>query len=689
MRNFLFIVIFLFSLIAVNISGQVKFNGKSAAVDTLTGTWLLSVPDTVFGADYDAVLTFDENVTFCSIDDSVVFCLIADTIPGSMGDSIPGSMGDSIPGSMGDSIPGSMGDSIPGSMGDSIPGSMGDSIPGSMGDSIPGSMGDSIPGSMGDSIPGSMGDSIPGSMGDSIPGSMGDSIPGSMGDSVAISNYKFINVQPGATYHLHMVSGEDTVDAHVQFTYWPVIQIYGNYLKRPYYSGTVVYTNPDSLSQDTLISRVRWAGSSTASEGREKHNFHLKFYNEDGSKRNMSFFGLRSDFHWRLDAGQVDFARVRNRVSKDIWAEFAHKPYYAAYEPKTPYNYVRGDFVEVFLNDEYMGIYSLNEHMDRQQLKLKPYDYETGEFHGGLWKPMQLSFVTLFRSLSPAPDPTMKAWDEFVVHYPNIDDVNPTNFATLHKAIKFAMLSSSKVFLDSAKYYFDIPVMRDYYLFLILLQAPDNIGKNLYYACYDVATDKRLTMAIWDLDCTQGQFWSNEGSNYHSPLVAPEVDFRENQLKEHALFRKFWKNDSTFHGLATERYWELRGTTFNPDSILARYEAYFDEMKRCGADQREIARWSHGNDLAGRELNFDNELVYLRNWWTRHIAYLDQNVFIPYENGDINFDRRFDIDDATAYINFLLSDDSSNINLARADMNGDGLTDIDDVCIIINMLLNL
>ena len=43
----------------------------------------------------------------------------------------------------------------------------------------------------------------------------------------------------------------------------------------------------------------------------------------------------------------MDFARVRNRVAKDIWAEFAHKPYYAAYETKTPYNYVRGDFVEV------------------------------------------------------------------------------------------------------------------------------------------------------------------------------------------------------------------------------------------------------------------------------------------------------------------------------------------------------
>ena len=299
---------------------------------------------------------------------------------------------------------------------------------------------------------------------------------------------------------------------------------------------------------------------------------------------------------------------------------------------------------------------------------------------------MQMSYTTLFRSISNC-DETKKSWDEFYVHYPNIDDVNPTNFATLRKAIRFSMLSSTKTFLDSAKYYYDIPVMRDYYLFIILLQAPDNFGKNLYYACYDAATDKRLTMAIWDLDCTQGQFWSNEGSNYHSYLVAPEVDFRNSQLKEHNLFKRLWTTDSTFHGYATERYWELRGTTFNPDSILARYEAYFDEMKRCGADQREIARWSYGNDLGGRELNFDNELEYLRNWWTRHIAYLDQNVFIPYENGDVNFDRLFDITDATMLINYLLSDDPTGMNLARADMDGDGHVDITDICIMINMLL--
>ena len=562
-------------LVAVTVSGQVLFDGKRPAVDYLTGTLLISVPEAVYGTDYTAQVTLEESVTRCII------------------------------------------------------------------------------------------------------------------DGVEVSDhFTFHNVQPDATYHVQVYRGAEVLEADIQFTYWPVIQIYGNFVKRPYYEATVIYTHPDSCFQETIKSRVRWAGSSTAESDRKKRNFHLKFYNEDGSKMDKSFFGLRSDFHWRLDAGQIDFARVRNRVSKDIWADFAHAPYYAAFEPKIARNYVRGDFVEVFLNDEYMGIYSMNEHMDRQQLKLKKYDYEKGEFHGGLWKPMQWSSATVFNSL-PSIDATKKNWDLFYVKYPNIDDVNPTNFQTLYNAIKFTMTSSDTEFLDSAEYYFDIPVMRDYYLFTILLQAPDNIGKNLYYACYDVATDKRLTMALWDLDCTQGQFWSNASSYYHHILVGPEMDFREDIMKDHKLFYRLWTKDPSFHGLATERYWELRATTFNPDSIIARYEAYFNEMKSCGADRREITRWSRGSDLGGHELNFDTELEYLRDWWTRHIAYLDTHVFIPYPLGDVNFDRVIDINDVTALIDCLLGLQERSINQDKADYNRNGIIDINDITSIIDIIFNL
>ena len=502
------------------------------------------------------------------------------------------------------------------------------------------------------------------------------------------TQYTFPIINPGTSFSLQMVVGTETVNAALQFTYWPVIQIYGEdeFVKRPYEDGSVTITIPDSSYQENIKARVRWAGSSTAEPDRQKHNFHLKFYNEDGTKRNMSFFGLRSDFHWRLDAGQIDFSRVRNRVSKDIWAAFSTPPYYAAQEPKTVRNYVRGDFVEVFLNDNYMGIYCLNEHMDRQQLKLKPYDYENKVFHGGLWKPMKWTNTTIFDNL-PGVNTKRKNWDEFYVKYPNIDDVSPTNFKTLYQAVKFAKKSSDQEFLDSAAYYFDSPVFRDYYLFTILLHGIDNIGKNVYYACYDVATDKRLTLAVWDMDCTQGQFYDNLGGNYHHVWVGPQRDFKSDYLTHHKVFHRLDELDPTFHGLATERYWELRNSTFNPDSIVARFKAYFNEIKICGADRREIARWSGGYDLGDHELNFTNEVNYLKYWWLYHIAYLDNNVFVPFSNGDLDFDHNVNITDVTLLIDYLLGNRSATINLARADVNQDHSIDISDVVEIIDQIL--
>lgn len=43
---------------------------------------------------------------------------------------------------------------------------------------------------------------------------------------------------------------------------------------------------------------------------------------------------MRSDNNWILDAMAVDRARMRNRVSTDLWLAFSTKPYHAAYTPK-------------------------------------------------------------------------------------------------------------------------------------------------------------------------------------------------------------------------------------------------------------------------------------------------------------------------------------------------------------------
>ena len=87
-------------------------------------------------------------------------------------------------------------------------------------------------------------------------------------------------------------------------------------------------------------------------------------------------------------------------------------------------------------------------------------------------------------------------------------------------------------------------------------------------------------------------------------------------------------------------------------------------------------------------MNFDNELLYLQDWWTRHIAYLDANVFIPYPAGDTNFDRKVDMDDLSKLINHLLGIKQKRFNENKADYDQNGQVDMDDLSKLINYLLD-
>ena len=76
-----------------------------------------------------------------------------------------------------------------------------------------------------------------------------------------------------------------------------------------------------------------------------------------------------------------------------------------------------------------------------------------------------------------------------------------------------------------------------------------------------------------------------------------------------------------------QRYAELRQTVLSTDSLIGRFQKQIDEFKACGADQREYAKWSRDDDLAGCALNFDTEMKYLTNWLTRRLKYLDETRF--------------------------------------------------------------
>lgn len=390
----------------------------------------------------------------------------------------------------------------------------------------------------------------------------------------------------------------------------PVLVLRGTFSSE-YQNGTVDFYCSHGATPVSYEAKIKWRGGSTNTEGKHKRNYKIKF------KEKQQFFGLKADKNWILDAGQQDLFRLRNRIATELWNDFARKPYYTA-DGAEVVTGVRGRVVEVFLNDEYVGIYSLTETMDNKTLGLKK--SKKGIIHGQLWKPSGYGLSMMYNTPS-AFDNTSSTWDVFETKYPDIKDVNPTDYSPLWKAINFVVNSSDEEFKDSVAYYFDLAVVEDYYIYTQTLCAVDNIGKNMYWAIYDSKESPKITFAVWDLDLTVGNSYLKV---YDEKYTLPNHIIRGyfNLIK-----RLIATNAGNFNSQVRERYWSARKDVLSTDSLIARYKSYYQLLKKCGAAERETQRWSGDTDILEQKIDYDKEMEHIANWITRHMKVLDRQLF--------------------------------------------------------------
>lgn len=390
----------------------------------------------------------------------------------------------------------------------------------------------------------------------------------------------------------------------------PVLVLRGTFSSE-YQNGTVDFYSSQGATPVSYEAKIKWRGGSTNTEGKHKRNYKIKF------KEKQQFFGLKADKNWILDAGQQDLFRLRNRIATELWNDFARKPYYTA-DVAEVVTGVRGRVVEVFLNDEYIGIYSLTETMDNKTLGLKK--SKKGIIHGQLWKTSGYGLSMMYNTPS-AFDNTSSTWDVFETKYPDIKDVNPTDYSPLWKAINFVVNSSDEEFKDSVAYYFDLPVVEDYYIYTQTLCAVDNIGKNMYWAIYDSRESPKITFAVWDLDLTVGNSYLKV---YDEKYTLPNHIIKGyfNLIK-----RLIATNAGNFNSQVRERYWSARKDVLSTDSLIARYKSYYQLLKKCGAAERETQRWSGDTDILEQKIDYDKEMEHIANWITRHMKVLDRQLF--------------------------------------------------------------
>ena len=401
-------------------------------------------------------------------------------------------------------------------------------------------------------------------------------------------------LETGVSYDVFNIQNEEY---KLYFTQLPIVNLHTNntIVDEPRVSAhfSLCETNENYIESDIGI-EIR-GGSS---KSHPKKSFRIEFLDDTINKKtvDVSLLGMRSDDDWNLQAMYNEPLRLRSKVNFALWDKIDNL-YYMRQEPSAN-NGIEQEYIELFLNDEYQGIYTLSERIDRKQLQLKKNkgSYLRGELYKGVsWGASTYTSIPNFNN-------TNELWSGFKYEYPS----DTTIWDNLYEYIDFVINDDSLSFYPKYTEKLCLENAVNYFIFLNTLRATDNTGKNLYLARYN--TNEPYFFVPWDLDGTFGTIWNGSKVNITNDILT-------NGLYNRLLLDT--KSDGFKYSL-NRRWKELRENTITVDSILSMFNSEFDYLTKNGAYKRELEVW--------KECTFIdmNNLDYTKSWLEDRLNFLDK-----------------------------------------------------------------
>ena len=351
-----------------------------------------------------------------------------------------------------------------------------------------------------------------------------------------------------------------------------------------------------------------------------KKSYAIEFWHPDIDEEveeGTSLLGIRNDGDWILDAMYVDRARIRNRVSMDLWTDINKVPH-LAHKPNAV-NGSRGYFVEVFLNDTYLGLYCLSDRVDRKQLKLDMKE-------GFSYKASHWSLSTEFISGEASYNNSSDTWDGWELSYQseNSATLSPmVKWEPLRDFIRFTVNSTNSDFKSKLETKIDFANLVDYLLVTNALGADDNTGKNSFFSIYNNA-NSRFFITAWDFDATWGRKW--EGSKidlrdkeFIGVTGTPRADSR--YCRPNAFFQRLMReNPSNIKQQMKVRWQQLRSDELSHNKLANRVEEYKQLLMSSGAYDRERSRWP------GTVEELNSETAFMISWMQNRLRQMDEII---------------------------------------------------------------
>lgn len=340
-----------------------------------------------------------------------------------------------------------------------------------------------------------------------------------------------------------------------------------------------------------MRTRLRGATSGSA----PKSSLNIELVNDSGSY-DVHLLGYRKDDDWILCAEWSDYSRMRNRVIMDLWTQVDRLPY--ATDNRYQCNGTQGEFVEVFVNGGYYGLYTFTDKIDRKKLNLKKTKEATASSpevkRGLLWKAnweCGETYLSSYDSLPPNdtllwPYISSKGTFGWEQKYPD-DNSSQAFFNPICELIDF--LDSSALETHYQEWFYEQNVI-DFILFIQAFQLTDNQKKNHYLSVRNYDKEKRYLFTLWDMD---GSLGHSAGGDIVE--INPKQMAWGEKLGYHHLIHVFKNQRSRPDGFATkmnDRWQYLSTHELSLQNIRALMEHYGDLFVESGAWEREKARWS-------------------------------------------------------------------------------------------------
>ena len=339
------------------------------------------------------------------------------------------------------------------------------------------------------------------------------------------------------------------------------------------------YDSNDVVAPINSKIRIRGSGAGKGANAWPKKGYRIEL------SEPKSILGMRKDDDWILFAMYMDYPRTRIKMSMDLWRSLdSTDP--TAILPDSEY-------VTVYLNGEFQGLYLLAEKDDRRLFGLD--DAQNN---------INSSLIFQYRYPDAFGEYYAENWDQ---DWPNEDDNIFIMDQIMIDLIKFIHNTSDDEFFDPETGIFSIfnkLNLIDFYIYNYFILHQDFWNKNFYVVRNTYPN--RFFLIPWDFDRSFGQYiWSSSDANKNQEAeIRSKSEFFDRLIGNSGFMNacysrwkflrdELWTNEFLFDML-TEIYEDIEGIVILDTQMWNPYPTITDNEKnsnQVNESIRELYEW--------------------------------------------------------------------------------------------------